>query len=362
MGNSIGRLFIVTSFGESHGKCVGAIIDGCPAGLSLTEEVIQQEIDKRKPVIKGTTARREKDKVEILSGIYNGFTTGAPICLMIYNEDVDSSKYEEIKEKPRPGHADYPAFMKYAGFNDHRGGGRFSGRITAGFVMAGAVAKALLARLDTEIVGYITELGGVAAKGKSLEDIRNNVRTSKISCADPESEAAMLERIRDAINIEDSIGGVIACTAINVPAGLGEPVFDTLEGDLSKALFAIPAVKGVEFGDGFRAAKNSGSTNNDEFCIREGKVYTKTNRSGGILGGISDSMPLELRVAFKPTPSIGKKQHTVDLKEMKEIDITIHGRHDSCIVPRAVVVVESMVAITLCDFAIRAGIIKGVLR
>ena len=363
MGNSIGTMFTITSFGESHGNCVGIIIDGCPAGLAITVDDIQKEVDKRRPgswVL--ATTRTEEDKVEILSGLFNGRTTGAPVCLLIGNKDVDSSEYEKIRFLPRPGHADYTAFIKYGGFNDFRGGGRFSGRITAGFVIAGAIAKKLLSLIGIEVIAHTVAIGGIEAKLKVFNEIKENVDQNPVRCADLRAAAEMVRVIEQAKEEGDSVGGVIEGIAINVPVGLGEPVFDTLEGDLAKALFAIPAVKGVEFGSGFPVAGKRGSENNDPFVIRNNKIVTLTNNAGGILGGISNGMPIVVRATIKPTPSIAKNQQTVNLKDMESVNLVGKGRHDACIVPRAVPVVESMVAVTLCDFVIRTGLIPRVIK
>ena len=363
MGDSLGKIFTITSFGESHGNCVGIIIDGCPAGLPITTEDIQEEVDKRRPGAGvAATARVEEDKVEILSGIFNGRTTGAPVCLLIRNKDVDSSEYKKMRFRPRPGHADYTAFIKYGGFNDFRGGGRFSGRITASFVMAGAVAKKLLSLIGIEVLAHTVAIGYIRARFKVLNEIRENVKNNLLKCADPIATEEMTRLIEQAKEAGDSVGGIIESIALNVPVGLGEPVFDTLEGDLAKALFAIPAVKGVEFGSGSRATEKKGSENNDPFTIKDGKIVTLTNNAGGILGGISNGMPIVVRVAVKPTPSIAKSQETVDMKKMRSASLVIKGRHDACIVPRAVPVVESMVAVTLCDFAMRAGLIPRVIK
>ncbi|MBI4180702.1 MAG: chorismate synthase [Chloroflexi bacterium] len=363
MENSLGKLFTITSFGESHGRCVGVTIDGCPAGLPLTEEDIQKESDKRRPGASiASTTRAEEDKVEILSGIFNGHTTGAPICLLIWNQDADSSKYEKIRFLPRPGHADYTAFTKYGGFNDFRGGGRFSGRITATMVMAGAVAKKLLNLISIEVLSHTIDIGGIRAATTGLDEIRANVEKNPLKCADLTAAAEMARVIEQAKKAGDSIGGIIEGLALNMPVGLGEPIFDTLEGDLSKAIFAIPAVKGIEFGSGFSAAGKRGSENNDPFTITDGKIVSITNNAGGILGGISNGMPIVLRVAVKPTPSIAIKQETVDIKKRQAASLLVEGRHDSCIVPRAVPVVEAMMAVTLCDFALRAGLIPKVIK
>ena len=363
MDNSLGRLFTITSFGESHGRCVGIIIDGCPAGLLISDADIQREVNKRKPgASMAATTRVEEDKVEILSGIFNGRTTGTPICLLIWNKDVDSNEYEKIKFLPRPSHADYTAFMKYGGFNDFRGGGRFSGRITAAFVMAGAVAKKLLSLLGVEVIAHTIEIGGIKAKPIGLDEIRENVAQNPLKCADLEAAEAMSRLIETVKAKGDSVGGIIEGIAVNVPVGLGEPVFDTLDGDLAKALFAIPAIKGVEFGSGFSVVEKRGSENNDPFTIRDGKIVTVTNNAGGVLGGISNGMPLVVRVAVKPTASITKSQDTVDMRSMENTTLSVKGRHDVCIVPRAVAVVEAMMAVTLCDFVMRAGLLPRVIK
>jgi len=363
MSNSLGKLFTITGFGESHGTCIGIIIDGCPAGLPIAEADIQTEVNKRIPgAIFTSTSRAETDKVEILSGIFNGFTTGAPICLLIWNKDVNSSEYEKMRFRPRPGHADYTAFMKYGGFNDFRGGGRFSGRITATFVMAGAVAKKLLGLNNIEVLAHAVQIGDIKAEPMRFEEIRENVANNPLRCADLQAAAEMTRLIAQAKEENDSIGGLVEGIALNVPVGLGEPVFDTFEGELAKALFAIPAVKGVEFGAGFDTVRKRGSENNDPFTIRDGSIVTVTNNAGGILGGISNGMPIVVRVAVKPTPSISRSQDTVDMKSMENTTISVKGRHDVCIIPRAVVVVESMIAITLCDFMMRAGLIPRVIK
>jgi len=362
MENSFGKLFTITSFGESHGRCIGTIIDGCPAGLPVSEEDIQREVDKRKPTSPIATTRAEEEKVEILSGVLNRHTTGAPICLLIWNKDIDSSEYQRTRYLLRPGHADYTAFMKYGGFNDFRGGGRFSGRITATFVMAGAIARKLLNQIGIEVLAHTVEIGGIKAKTKGLDEIRQNVDQNPLKCADPEAAQEMLQALEKVKEEGDSMGGLIEGMALNVPVGLGEPVFDTLEGDLAKALFAIPAVKGVEFGSGFSTAGKRGSENNDLFTIQNGKIVTLTNNAGGILGGISNGMPIVVRVAVKPTSSIARSQSTVNIETMENTSLEVKGRHDTCIVPRAVPAVEAMIAVTLCNFAMRAGLIPEVIK
>ena len=363
MGNSIGSQFVVTSFGESHGKCVGVVVDGCPAGLPIGIEEIQAELDRRKPQSSGGgTGRREEDSVEVLSGILKGASTGAPICMLAWNRDADSSAYEEIINTPRPGHADYTAFLKYGKYNDFRGGGRFSGRITAGFVMAGAIARKLLALSGIEIVAHTVQIGDIKASPHPSDITRKKVDKSAVRCADTAAAGKMMKLIAEVQKQADSIGGIVEVLAFNVPGGLGEPVFDTLEGELSKAFFAIPAVRGVEFGAGFAAAAMQGSQHNDLFSLSGKKLVTLTNNAGGISGGLSNGMPIVARIVFKPTASIGKIQRTVDLKTGKKVDLSVKGRHDSCIVPRAVPVVEDMAAVVLCDFALRAGIIGRIIK
>jgi chorismate synthase len=363
-GNSIGKEFTVTTFGESHGKHVGVVVDGCPAGLPLSEADIQVELDRRIPAEpKIVSGRIEKDAAQILSGVFNGFTTGAPIALMVENKEVDSSDYEVIKDLPRPGHADYPARVKYGGFNDYRGGGLFSGRLTVALIMAGAIAKKLLSRFDVDVLAYTRAVGKVKSDKKfSAQEIRRNRYKAATRCPDLACAERMEKAIVDARKEGDSLGGIVECVALNVPVGVGEPLFDSLDADLAKALFNVPAVKGVEFGLGFRVAELKGSENNDPYIMQNGKVATATDNAGGILGGISTGMPIMVQVAIKPTPSIGKEQKTVNLSTMKDARISIKGRHDPCVVPKAVTAVESAVAITLADHMIRAGFIPKVLE
>ena len=363
-GNSIGKEFVVTSFGESHGKYIGVVVDGCPAGLPLSETDVQAELDRRIPLQpKIVSGRIEKDVVEILSGVFNGFTTGAPISMTVENKEADSSDYEAIKDLPRPGHADYTARIKYGGFSDYRGGGRFSGRVTVAMIMAGAVAKKLLRVFDVDVLAYTKAIGNVVmSKSLGFEEIRKRRYETAVRCPDLACAEAMEEAIMKARKEGDSLGGIIECLALNVPAGVGEPLFDSLDADLAKMLLTIPAVKGVEFGVGFKAAELRGSENNDAFQMREGKVDVLSNNAGGILGGISSGMPIMVRVAVKPTPSIAKEQRTVNLPKMENTTMKITGRHDPCVVPKAVPVVESAVAIILADHMIRAGFIPKVLK
>jgi chorismate synthase len=364
MSNSMGHTFRITSFGESHGRCVGVVVDGCPAGLAITPAQIQRELDRRRPGQSDvTTRRREEDRVDVLSGVFNGFTTGAPICMLVWNSDRDSSGYEERRWTPRPGHADWTAHVRYGGFNDYRGGGRFSGRITAGLVMAGAVARRLLAAtLGVEVLAHSKEIGGIKAPDVDIDEIRANVEGNPARCGHPETAERMVERIKEVASEGDSVGGAVECIALNLPPGIGEPVFGTLEGDLARALYAIPAVKAVEFGLGQGFASLKGSKSNDAFTVKDGKLATETNNAGGILGGLSNGMPITCTVTIKPTPSIGKRQKTVDISKMEDTGIEIDGRHDPCVVSRAVPVVEAMLAVVLADHAIRAGLIPRVLE
>ena len=363
MGNSLGKIFNITCFGESHGTCLGILVDGCPAGLPLSQADIQPELDKRRAGrTTGSTTRGEKDEVEILCGVYNGFTTGAPIGMLTWNKDVDSGDYKKNKFALRPGHADYTAFVKYGGFNDIRGGGRFSGRITVALAMAGAIARKLLGLTGIEVLAHTIEIGGIKAAPKEIAEIKRNAAQSPLRCADPKAADEMAKLIEKAEKEQDSIGGIVEGIALNVPAGLGEPVFENLDGELAKALLAIPAAKAVEFGAGFNAARMRGSENNDPFTIKDGKIVTTTNNAGGILGGISNGMPVVVRVAVKPTASISRSQETVDINKMEKTTISVMGRHDVCIVPRAVPAVAAMMAVTLCDFALRAGLIPRVIK
>ncbi len=362
-GNIWGERFVLVSFGESHGKCVGAVVDGCPAGLALSEKDIQKDLDLRKPgqsIV--TTQRKEEDLVEIMSGTFNGVTTGAPIAMIILNAEKDSRPYEVLKDTPRPGHADYTARMKYGGFNDYRGGGRFSGRITASYVMGGAIAKKLLKEtLGIEIMAYTVEIGGLRAGTFTEEQIRQRY-SNEVRCPDPELAEEMKRRIVEMRGRGDSLGGVVECTAVNLPIGLGEPVFGSLDSELARMALSIPAAKGVEFGSGFEGSRTTATQNNDQYYLEDGKLASKTNNAGGILGGLSNGLPLKYRIAFKPASSIAAKQRTVDLSRDVEVDLVVPGRHDPTVVPRAVPVVESVTALVLADHAIRGGMIPPVLR
>ena len=353
MGNTFGKAFSITTWGESHGPAVGVVIDGCPPGLELTEADIQHDLDRRRPgQSEVSTPRTEEDKIEILSGVFQGKTTGTPIAMLVRNKDSDSSKYDIIKDTPRPGHADFTYQIKY-GIRDHRGGGRSSARETVARVAAGAVAKKILAQNGIEIFAHVIELGGIKASPVLVEDIKKNLESNPIRCADPDAAKAMLERVKKAKADDDSIGGVVEIIALNVPPGLGEPVFDKLDANLAGALMGIGAVKGVEIGAGLQSARMTGSQMNDPMGIEKGKVVCLSNNAGGILGGISSGGPIVCRIAVKPTPSIAKLQKTVNLSDLTETEITIEGRHDPTIPPRIVPVAEAMVALVLVDHLIR---------
>lgn len=347
-GSIYGNFFRVTTWGESHGRGLGAVVDGCPAGLVLSEDDIQKFLDRRKPgQSRYTTARKEGDRVEILSGIFEGRTTGTPISLAVFNQDQRSKDYRNIADSYRPGHADMTYDQKY-GFRDYRGGGRSSGRETIGRVAAGAIASRLLNELGITLTAYTHSIGPVTIQEFSPDQIGQN------PCYMPDAKAAQKAQayLETCMSQQDSAGGVIECRIQNVPAGIGDPVFDKLDACLAKALMSIGAVKAVEIGDGITAAGSRGSLDNDSYHYGEdGRLSKTSNHSGGILGGISDSGEIILRAYVKPTPSISQPQQTVN-RQGENVELTIHGRHDPIIVPRAVVVVESMAALTLADLAL----------
>ena len=347
-GSSFGKLFKITTWGESHGRGLGVVIEGCPAGLPIKESEIQLELNRRRTgQSKVTTTRKEGDQIQIMSGVFKGKTTGTPISLLVENEDVDSSKYELIKDLYRPGHADYTYDMKY-GFRDYRGGGRSSARETVGRVAAGAIAKKLLARERIKIIGFTRQVGKHIAKNIDYREIENNI----VRCPDNKIAEKMINSIMRARKKGDSLGGVVEVIAQGVPAGLGEPVFDRLDADLAKAVMSMPAVKGVEIGVGFQSAIMTGSECNDVFVMKNKKVMTATNNAGGILGGISNGMDIVIRLVVKPTSSINKAQDTVT-QQGKKAKIRVEGRHDPCVATRAVPIAEAMVAITLIDHLYR---------
>lgn len=345
-GSSYGKLFQITTWGESHGKALGVVIDGCPAGLPLLEDDIQLFLDRRKPGrTKISTPRKEDDKVEILSGVFEGMTTGTPISLIVHNTSQRSSDYSEIANYYRPGHADYTFDQKY-GFRDYRGGGRSSGRETIGRVAAGAVASKLLNTLGIRLTAYTRSIGPI-----TIEDSRFDAQAileTPTCMPDRQASEKAEAYLAECMKAYDSAGGVIECRIEDCPAGIGEPVFEKLDAELSKAIMSIGAVKAVEIGDGISAAQHRGSENNDAFRMQDGTVTKSTNHAGGILGGISDGSTIILRAHIKPTPSIFSSQQTIN-RQGENIEIAIKGRHDPVVVPRAVVVVESMAAITLLD-------------
>lgn len=355
-GSSFGNIFKITTWGESHGKGIGVVVDGCPAGLPLCEEDIQVYLNRRKPgQSRFSTPRKEDDSVEILSGVFEGKTTGTPISLVVFNQNQKSRDYSEIASYYRPGHADYTFDMKY-GFRDYRGGGRSSGRETIGRVAAGAIAAKILSGLGISITTYSRAIGPVEIGFSSDELLMEDVSSLSAKILEnplymPDQKAASLAQdyLEQCMKEQNSAGGIIECLITGMPAGIGDPVFEKLDANLAKAIFSIGAVKGFEIGSGFSAAAATGLTNNDMFCLDEaGAVSKKTNYAGGILGGMSDGSPIVFRAAIKPTPSVASTQQTVN-KSGEMIDINIHGRHDPIIVPRAVVVVEAMAAITVAD-------------
>ncbi|HRX31658.1 MAG TPA: chorismate synthase [Tenuifilaceae bacterium] len=316
--NTFGRIFRITIFGESHGPAIGVIIDGVPVGIKLSEADFLSDLARRKPSAKGTTSRVEDDIPELLSGVFNGFTTGAPIGVMFRNKNVKSEDYEEFAKHPRPGHADFVALKKFGGYNDNRGGGHFSGRLTLALVAAGVIAKKIVEPI--KIKASVLEVGGI----KDFEKV-----------------------VEEAVLLNDSVGGIVECTANGVPVGLGEPFFDSVESTISHLAFSIPSIKGIEFGAGFSAAKMKGSEHNDLIVDTNGK--TGTNHVGGVVGGITNGNPLQFRVAVKPTSSIGKPQQTVNLESGKVEELVIPGRHDACIALRMPVILEAITAIVLAD-------------
>ena len=346
-GSSFGTIFKISTWGESHGKALGAVVDGCPAGLSLSEKDIQCYLDRRKPGISSmTTARKEADEVEILSGVFEGRTTGTPISLIIRNTSQISGDYSEIASYYRPGHADYTFDAKY-GFRDYRGGGRSSGRETAGRVAAGAIACKVLEQMGIRVAAYTRSIGPVEIAQNNKLDLEARLHTASVM-PDYEADRQAAAYLETARKNGDSVGGCMECIVEGVPAGIGDPVFEKLDANLAKAIMSIGAVKSVEIGDGHLVARRLGSENNDGFCMKDGQVQKTTNHAGGILGGISDGDTIVIRAFVKPTPSIFHSQQTVN-KNGEDIEVQIKGRHDPIIVPRAVVVMECMTAITILD-------------
>ncbi len=345
--------------GGSHGDGIGVVLDGLPSGEEIDQGEILTQMARRAPGQNTlSTARKEKDQPEILSGLFEGHTTGTPLCAMIRNQDTHSKDYSELKIHPRPGHADYTGAIRYNGYNDYRGGGHFSGRLTAPLTFSGAVCRQILKRRGILIAAHLFSVGKVKDipfdPTKTTEKDLHTLLQAPFPVLNTDAGQAMQQEIEDARQNGDSVGGIIECIAIGLPAGIGSPMFDGIENRLSSILFGVPAVKGIEFGNGFAAASLHGSENNDDFILQGDSVRTETNRHGGILGGITTGMPLLFRAALKPTPSIFQKQKTVDLHEHTETTLTIHGRHDPCIAVRAVPVIESAAATALLDLLLEA--------
>ncbi len=350
MKNTLGNSVKITLFGESHGKGVGAVIDGIAPGLEVDESFIASQLSLRRPVGDISTPRVESDDFQILSGVFNGKTTGTPICIVIPNENTKSKDYSETRCKARPGHADFTAFAKYHGFEDYRGGGHFSGRVTAPIVAAGAIAISALRKKGINIGTHISRCAGIDdSRFSDLDAEIKAINGKEFAVIDDAVAKKMQEAILKVKADGDSVGGILETAVTGIPAGVGEPWFDSLESMLSHALFSIPAVKGVEFGEGFAMAEMRGSQANDSFELTDGKIATVTNNNGGINGGISNGMPIVFRCAVKPTPTISQPQQTVDFINMQNTEISAKGRHDPCIVHRARVVVDSITAIVLCD-------------
>ncbi len=352
-GNTFGTVFRVTTFGESHGQAIGVVIDGCPAGLKIDLNLIQSDLDKRKPGSSPLiSARKEDDQIEIISGLFEGNTTGAPLVFMVGNKDARPQDYEHLKTVYRPSHADYTYEKKY-GMRDYRGGGRSSARETVARVIAGSVARQFLNSFLIEIAAYTEQIGAIRLPHIPSAEALVHRYDNPLRCPDADISLRMQQEIEKAKAEGDTVGGIIRCVINGCPAGLGQPVFDKLHADLAKAMMSIPAVHGFEYGSGFDGAARRGSENNDEFFAdANGNVLTRTNHSGGIQGGISNGMEIYFRVALKPASSLARKQHTVDSSGQSR-EIVIQGRHDPCVVPRAVIIVESMAALVLADHLLR---------
>ena len=350
MKNTFGNNVSFTLFGESHGKAIGIVIDGLAPGIEIDEEYIASKLELRRPYGSISTPRVETDEFSIVSGVFEGKTTGTPLCIVIPNNDTRSKDYAATKDLARPSHADYTAFVKYGGFADYRGGGHFSGRITAALVAGGAIAQRALEKKGIKIGTHIKKCASVSDRNfADLNADINALEGLKFACLDEGAAEQMKEKIETAARENDSVGGMLETAVLGMPAGAGEPFFDTVESLLSHAIFGIPAVKGIEFGDGFALCDMRGSEANDPFCIKDGKVATNKNSSGGINGGITNGMPIIFRCAVKPTPTISKSQQTVDFKSLQEKILVSTGRHDPCIVHRARAVVDAVTALTLCD-------------
>ena len=359
MSSEFGHLLKISVFGQSHGKAIGVVVDGLPAGEAIDLDELQAFLDRRKPgKNRLSTARKESDAPTFLSGLENGKTCGAPLCAVMENGDQHSGDYAGLTDTPRPGHADYTAAVKWGGQADMRGGGHFSGRLTAPLCIAGGIAKQILARRGIHVGAHLAEVAGIADDPFPLHptaELFEKLAAKDFPVLDDGAGERMQQAILAAREELDSVGGIVECAAIGLPAGLGDPMFDGVENRLAAALFGIPAVKGVEFGAGFAAARSRGSENNDAFSVQNGAVVTDTNHAGGILGGITNGMPILLRTAMKPTPSIARAQKTVRLSQMEEIPLEIRGRHDPCIAHRAVPVVEAVTAAVLLDLLLEGN-------
>ena len=359
VSSEFGKLLRISVFGQSHGRAIGVVMDGLPAGEAVDLEELQRFLDRRRPGKSPlSTARKETDAPSILSGLENGVTCGAPLCAVIENADQHSKDYRELADKPRPGHADYTAWVKWKGWADMRGGGHFSGRLTAPLCVAGGIAKQILARRGVFVGAHLAAVAGIPDRPFPLHptaELFEAVAAKPFPVLDDEAGEEMQAAILAAKNRLDSVGGVVECAAVGLPAGLGDPMFDGVENRLAAALFGVPAVKGVEFGAGFQAASLHGSENNDPFEMENGAVRAASNHAGGILGGITTGMPLVLRTAVKPTPSIAQAQKTVSLSRREDAELTVHGRHDPCIAHRAVPVVEAVTAAVLLDLLLEGN-------
>ena len=359
MSSEFGHLLKISVFGQSHGKAIGVVVDGLPAGEAIDLDELQAFLDRRKPgKNRLSTARKESDAPTFLSGLENGKTCGAPLCAVMENGDQHSGDYAGLTDTPRPGHADYTAAVKWGGQADMRGGGHFSGRLTAPLCIAGGIAKQILARRGIHVGAHLSEVAGISDMPLPLHptaELFEKLADKDFPVLDDGAGERMQQAILAAREELDSVGGIVECAAIGLPAGLGDPMFDGVENRLAAALFGIPAVKGVEFGAGFAAARSRGSENNDAFSVADGAVVTDTNHAGGILGGITNGMPILLRTAMKPTPSIARAQKTVRLSQMEEIPLEIRGRHDPCIAHRAVPVVEAVTAAVLLDLLLEGN-------
>lgn len=354
--NTFGTRYRTTLFGTSHGPFVGCTIEGLSAGTKIDESFVQAQLDRRRPGQSLLVSQRnEEDRVELSGGLREGIATGEPIVAIIRNEDVRSESYKDVGRVPRPGHGDFAAIRKYGGKSDLRGGGQLSGRMTAPLVVSGAIARQGLAARGIRFYAHASQIGTVISRPVTLGEIEANVERTPVRCADLDAADRMIGEIEAARRDRDSVGGIIDGIVTGLPAGVGEPFFESVESNLAHLLFSIPGVKGVEFGAGFRAARMRGSEHNDPFIIEKGQVGTATNHAGGILGGISTGMPITFRVAVKPTPSIPRAQRSVDLETMEPTEIVVKGRHDPCIVPRAVPVVENVAAMSILDLMFLGG-------